>query len=111
MYDGPINGESFRAYVEQQLVRVLRPGDIVVMVNLGSHSRRPSSDLQKAGASLWYLPPYSPDLNPIEQFCATMKHCMRIAQNRTIHDACDHIGHLVRSVMSDEWSNYFVNAG
>ena len=112
MFDGPINGESFRAYVEQQLVRVLRPGDIVVMDNLGSH-KSPSvrQMIQKAGARLWYLPPYSPDLNPIEQVFAKIKHWMRIAQKRTIDDACDHIGHLVTSVMSDECSNYFVNAG
>ena len=63
VFDGPIKGESFRAYVEQQFVRVLRPGDIVVMDNLGSH-KSPSvrQMIQKAGARLWYLPPYSPDL-------------------------------------------------
>jgi transposase len=112
VFDGPINGESFRAYVEQQLVRVLRPGDIVVMDNLGSH-KSPSvrQMIQKAGARLWYLPPYSPDLNPIEQVFAKIKHWMRIAQKRTIDDACDYIGHLVKNVTSDECSNYFVNAG
>ena len=74
VFDGPINGESFRAYVEQQLVRVLRPGDIVVMDNLGSH-KSPSvrQMIQKAGARLWYLPPYSPDINPIEQVFAKIK--------------------------------------
>jgi len=110
VFDGPIKGESFRTYVEQQLVRVLRTGDIVVMDNLGSH-KSPSvrQMIQKAAARLWY--PYSPDLNPIEQVFAKIKHWMRIAKKRTIDDACDHIGHLVRSVMSDECSNYFVNAG
>ena len=112
VFDGPINGESFRAYVEQQLVKVLKPGDIVVMDNLGSHkSPTVRQMIRNAGARLWYLPPYSPDLNPIEQVFAKIKHWMRIAQKRTIDDACDHIGHLVRSIMSAECSNYFANAG
>ena len=112
VFDGPINGESFRAYVEQQLVKVLKPGDIVVMDNLGSHkSPTVRQMIRKAGARLWYLPPYSPDLNPIEQAFAKIKHWMLIAQKRTIDDACDHIGHLVGSVRSAECSNYFVNAG
>ena len=68
VFDGPINGECFRAYVEQQLVPTLRPGDIVVLDNLGSHkSAALRSTIKAAGARLWYLPPYSPDLNPIEQ--------------------------------------------
>lgn len=112
VFDGPINGESFRAYVEQQLVKVLKPGDIVVMDNLGSHKSPTVRQLiRKAGARLWYLPPYSPDLNPIEQVFAKIKHWMRIAQKRTIDDACDHIGQLVRSVLPGECNNYFVNAG
>lgn len=112
VFDGPINGESFRAYVEQQLVTVLKPGDIVVMDNLGSHkSPAIRQMIRGAGARLWYLPPYSPDLNPIEQVFAKIKHWMRIAQKRTIDDACDHIGHLVRNVLPRECSNFFVNAG
>lgn len=112
VFDGPINGESFRAYVVQQLVKVLKPGDIVVMDNLGSHkSPAVRQMIRKAGARLWYLPPYSPDLNPIEQVFAKIKHWMRIAQKRTIDDACDHIGHLVTSILPGECSNYFVNAG
>jgi transposase len=82
VFDGPINGECFRAYVEQLLVPCLRPGDIVIMDNLGSHK---SAELRRiiraAGARLWYLPPYSPDLNPIEQAFAKIKHWMRAAQN------------------------------
>jgi hypothetical protein len=71
VFDGPINGESFRAYVGQQLVAVLKPGDIVVMDNLGSHkSPIVRQMIRGAGARLWYLPPYSPDLNPIEQVFA-----------------------------------------
>ena len=82
------------------------------MDNLGSHkSPTVRQMIRKAGARLWYLPPYSPDLNPIEQAFAKIKHWMRIAQKRTIDDACDHIGHLVRSVLPAECSNYFANAG
>ena len=65
VFDGPINGQCFRAYVEQQLVPSLKPGDIVVMDNLGSHkSAAIRQMIRAAGARLWYLPPYSPDLNP-----------------------------------------------
>jgi transposase len=81
VFDGPINGECFRAYVEQQLVPALKPGDIVVMDNLGSHKAAAlRSMIRAAGARLWYLPPYSPDLNPIEQAFAKIKHWMRCAQ-------------------------------
>ena len=91
---------------------MLKPGDIVVMDNLGSHkSPTVRQMIRKAGARLWYLPPYSPDLNPIEQVFAKIKHWMRIAQKRSIDEACDYIGHLVRNVLPGECSNYFVNAG
>lgn len=67
VFDGPINGQCFRAYVEQQLVPTLKPGDIVIMDNLGSHKSAALRQIIKAaGARLWFLPPYSPDLNPIE---------------------------------------------
>ena len=112
VFDGPINGECFRAYVEQQLVPVLNPGDIVVMDNLGSHK---SADLRNviraAGARLWYLPPYSPDLNPIEQAFAKIKHWMRLAQKRTVDDVWQHIGSLVATIQPNECNNYFANAG
>ena len=83
VFDRPINGQSFRAYVEQQLVPCLGPGDIVIMDNLGSHKIRrvASHHPGHAGARLWYLPPYSPDLNPIEQAFAKIKHWMRAARN------------------------------
>ena len=78
VFDAPINGECFRAYVEQQLVPLLKPGDIVIMDNLGSHkSAALRALIRAAGARLWYLPPYSPDLNPIEQAFAKIKHWMR----------------------------------
>ena len=81
VFDGPINGQCFRAYVEQQLVPTLKPGDIVIMDNLGSHkSAAVRQTIRAAGARLWFLPPYSPDLNPIEQAFAKIKHWMRAAQ-------------------------------
>ena len=112
VFDGPINGESFRAYVEQQLVGALKPGDIVIMDNLGSHkSVTIRQMIQAVGARLWYLPPYSPDLNPIEQAFAKIKHWMRAAQKRTIDEVWRYIGHLTTTIESPECNNYFVGAG
>jgi len=80
--DGPINGTIFRAYIEQFLVPALRPGDIVILDNLGSHrSQAVRSSILDAGAKLAFLPPYSPDLNPIEQVFAKVKHWMRMARH------------------------------
>lgn len=112
VFDGPINGQCFRAYVDQQLVPVLRPGDIVVMDNLGSHkSKAVREAIRAAGARLWFLPPYSPDLNPIEQTFAKIKHWMRMAQKRTIEESWRHLGTLLNSVTPEECANYFTNAG
>ena len=112
VFDGPINGECFRAYVRQQLLPTLRPGDIVIMDNLGSHkSAAIRQAIRAAGARLWFLPPYSPDLNPIEQTFAKIKHWMRHAQKRTIEDTWRHLGTLVGTIKPDECANYFNNAG
>jgi transposase len=112
VFDGPINGRSFRAYVEQQLVPILRPGDIVIMDNLGSHkSAAVRQIVRAAGARLWFLPPYSPDLNPIEQVFAKIKHWMRVAQKRTVTDTWRHIGDLVDTINANECANYLANAG
>ena len=112
VFDGPINGQSFRAYVEQQLVPTLKPGDIVIMDNLGSHKAKAVRNaIQAAGARLWFLPPYSPDLNPIEQAFAKIKHWMRAAQKRTIPDTWHHIGSLVDTITPSECANYLANAG
>jgi transposase len=112
VFDGPINGRSFRAYVEQQLVPILKPGDIVVMDNLGSHkSVAIAQMIRAAGAHLLFLPPYSPDLNPIEQAFAKIKHWMRVAQKRSVDDTWRHIGSLVATIQPHECSNYFANAG
>ena len=84
--DGPINGESFRLYVDQVLIPTLQPGDIVVMDNLGSHkSSAVRRALRAVGAKLFFLPKYSPDLNPIEMFFSKLKHGLRKAAQRT-HD-------------------------
>jgi transposase len=112
VFDGPINGQSFRAYVEQQLVPTLRPGDIVIMDNLGSHKSAVLRQIIKAaGARLWFLPPYSPDLNPIEQAFAKIKHWMRIAQKRSVTDTWQHIGTLIGTITPSECANYLANAG
>jgi putative transposase len=80
VFDGPINGESFLAYVEQILVPTLRPGDVVIMDNLGSHKgKRVRDAIRRAGAHRLFLPPYSPDLNPIEQVFAKLKALLRRA--------------------------------
>ena len=85
VFDGPIDGASFRAYVEQCLVPMLRPGDIVVMDNLASHKVAGIREaIEAAGAELRYLPPYSPDLNPIEQFFVKLKALLRKAAARTL---------------------------
>lgn len=108
----PINGECFRAWVEQHLVPVLQPGDIVVMDNLGSHkSKVVRAAIRSAGARLWYLPPYSPDLNPIEQAFAKIKHWMRMAQKRTIEETWRHLGYFVSTINPTECTNYIQNAG
>jgi transposase len=94
----------------QQLVPALKPSDIVVMDNLGSHkSAALRRMIRTARARLWYLPPYSPDLNPIEQAFAKIKHWMRAAQKRTITDTWRH--GLVATIKPQECSNYFINAG
>ena len=110
--DGPINGAAFQAYVDQVLVPDLRPGDIVVMDNLGSHKGASiRAAIEAAGASLLYLPPYSPDLNPIENAFAKLKAMMRKAAERTIEGLWSSIGRLIDAFNLTECSNFFRNAG
>lgn len=110
--DGPINGTFFRAWVEQQLVHTLKPRDIVIMDNLGSHKAKAIRRAIKAvGATLFYLPPYSPDLNPIEQTFAKIKHWMRMAQRRTINQTWRYVGRLISTITPNECANYIENAG
>ena len=92
LIEGPINGETFRTYVEKVLAPVLRPGDIVIMDNLGSHkSKAVRQAIRAAGAKLFFLPKYSPDLNPIEMLFAKLKHWLRKAAARTNDAVCDTI--------------------
>ena len=110
--DGPINGESLRTYVEQVLVPELRPADIVVMDNLGSH-KAPAirQAIRAAGAKLFYLPAYSPDLNPIEQVIAKLKHLLRKAAERTREAVWRRIGSLLDQFTPQECENYIRNSG
>lgn len=110
--DGPINGDCFLAYVEQCLIPTLAPGDVVVMDNLGSHKRQAvRTAIRAAGAKLFFLPPYSPDLNPIEQVFAKLKHLLRKAQERTVEATWKRIGALLREFKSSECANYLRNSG
>lgn len=112
VFDGPINGPCFRAYVEQQLVPVLQPGDIVVMDNLGSHKALATRRaIEKAGARLVFLPAYSPDLNPIEQTFSKIKSVLRKAMGRTVSDVEAAIRDVLSTITPTECSNYFKNAG
>jgi transposase len=110
--DGPINGVSFLAYVEQVLLPTLSLGDIVIMDNLGSHKRPAVRRLiRAAGAKLFFLPPYSPDLNPIEQVFAKLKTLLRKADERTIEATWRRIGSLLDCFTPGECANYLKNSG
>jgi transposase len=112
LIDGPINGERFRLYVEKVLVPTLKPGDIVIMDNLGSHkSKAVRRAIRAAGAYLFFLPKYSPDLNPIEQLFSKLKHWLRKAAKRTADAVYNAIGPILDAVTSTECANYFTNAG
>jgi transposase len=110
--DGPINGELFQAYVDQVLVPELRPGDIVVMDNLGSHKAAGiRTAIEAAGASLLYLPPYSPDFNPIEQAFSKLKAALRSTAERTLGGLWASIGRIIETFTPAECANYFAAAG
>ena len=110
--DGPINSESFLAYVEQLLVPTLKPGDIVIIDNLGSHKGKAVRRvIRAAGAKLFFLPPYSPDLNPIEQVFAKLKTLLRKAAERTVEATWKRIGVLLQTFAPQECTNYLRNAG
>ena len=112
LFDGPINGMRFLTYVKHFLLPTLKPGDVVIMDNLGSHKGKIIRKLiRSVGAKLLFLPPYSPDLNPIEQVFAKLKHMLRQACARTIETVCSCIGRLLDHFTADECRNYLVNAG
>jgi len=111
LLDGPIDGESFRLYVEKVLLPTLRPGDIVIMDNLGSHKSKAVRQLiRSAGAKLFFLPKYSPDLNPIEQVFAKLKHLLRKAAARTFETICLALGNILQAFTPDECANYLANS-
>jgi putative transposase len=112
LLEGPINGESFRLYIDQVLIPTLRPGDIVIMDNLGSHrSIAVRRALRAVGAKLFFLPKYSPDLNPIEMLFSKLKHGLRKAAKRTQDAIYTALVRLLPTVGANECANYFAKAG
>ena len=112
VFDGPINGETFLAWVQQCLVPLLGPGDSVMMDNLSSHKVAGVREaIEAAGAVVRYLPPYSPGFNPIEQLFAKLKTLLRKAAARTIDALWHAIGHLLAAFSPAECANYFTDAG
>lgn len=110
--DGPINGVWFQTYVDQVLVPTLAPGDIVVMDNLGSHTGAGVSKvIEAAGATLFYLPPYSPDFNPIEKAFSKLKALLRKAAERSVDALWTRIGALLTEFTPNECANFFATAG
>lgn len=112
IHDGPIDGETFRAYVEQVLAPILLPGDLVVMDNLSSHKVRGVREaIDATGAELAYLPPYSPDLNPIENLFSKIKTFLRSRAERTVGALWDSIEDAIEVVSPDDCRNCFRHAG
>lgn len=110
--DGPINGESFLAYVRQVLVPTLQPGDVVIMDNLGSHkSAAVREAIDAAGAELRFLPPYSPDLNPIENAFAKLKALLRKLAARTRDALWNAVAAAIQAFTPAECANYYTAAG
>ena len=110
--DGAVNGDMFRAYVERVLVPELRPGDVVVMDNLGSHKvDGVRAAIEAAGCRLRYLPPYSPDLNPIENAFSKLKRLLRSAAERTVGGLWNRIGQALDEFCPAECRNYFRHCG
>ena len=110
--DGPMNGNGFLAYVEQVLAPTLKPGDVVVLDNLSAHKVPGIREvIEAAGAKLLYLPPYSPDFNPIEQLFAKLKALLRKAAERSVEGLWHRIACLLDAFQPDECANYFRNSG
>jgi transposase len=112
LLDGPMDGDAFLAYLEQVLVPTLRPGDILVMDNLSAHHVDGVRErIEASGAHLWYLPPYSPDLNPIELWFAKLKLLLRRARRRTVEDLWATVADCLRLFSPTECRNYFRHCG
>ena len=110
--DGPMNGAWFLAYVQQVLAPTLNPGDVVIMDNLAAHKSTPIRDaIEAVGARLLFLPPYSPDLNPIENAFAKLKAMLRKAAARSIDQLWDAIARIIQTYSPLECANYFAAAG
>jgi len=110
--EGPIDGESFRLYVKEVLLPTLRQGDIVILDNLGSHkSKAVRQMIRSVGARIFFLPKYSPDLNPIEQVFAKLKHLLRRAAARTADAVCHAIANALDAFTPQECANYLKNSG
>jgi transposase len=110
--DGPMDGECFFAYVEQVLAPSLHPGDVVIIDNLPAHRvNGVKAVIEARGATLIYLPPYSPDFNPIEQAFAKLKALLRKAAARTVDDLWNAIANAIKTFTPAECENYFVNSG
>ncbi len=110
--DGAMNGAAFKAYTEQLLASSLEPGDIVIMDSLSSHKVAGVREaITAVGAYLLYLPPYSPDLNPIEQAFAKLKALLRSVSARTVDDLWAAIAEIIELFPPEECANYFRNSG
>lgn len=110
--DGPINGRAFAAWVEQALAPTLAPGDVVILDNLGSHKTPDArTAIRNVGAHLLFLPPYSPDLNPIEMMFAKLKTLVRKAEERTVEATWKRVGKLLDAFPPHECSAYLRHAG
>jgi len=110
--DGPMDGEAFLTYVRTFLCPTLNPGDIVIADNLSSHKVAGVKEAIAAkGATLRYLPPYSPDLNPIEKMFSKLKALLRKAAHRTVDALWNEIGKLLEAFSPDECRNYFASSG
>ena len=110
--DGPINGAMFQLYVETQLAPTLAKGDIVILDNLGSHKGAAARKaINAVGARMWFLPPYSPDLNPIEMVFAKLKHWLRDAAERSVEAVWRRIGGLLDRFSPDECGRYLQHCG
>jgi len=111
-FQGAINATVFEQYVQDMLVPTLRPGDMVVMDNLASHKGKAVAEaIEAAGAQVWYLPPYSPDFNPIEQMWSQVKSLLKKAKARTQKTLYEAIGAALRTVRSCELAHYYAAAG
>lgn len=112
VFDGPLDNATFRAYVEQVLIPTLRPGDVVVLDNLAAHKQpEVRASIERVGALLRFLPPYSPDFNPIEQAFAKLKAFFRAFRPRTFDHVCELMAAALGLFMPDECANYVRHCG